>query len=134
MGVAPFEVAYVFDDVDDIYWAHEVLLTDLLNENAPKKEKRVKSQRCPFINSNLRKATYKKAILLNKVNKWKTANWEAYRKQRNITTKLKRLSIRTYFDDERCTEGTTSTDFSPTVNPFFFFKQGTSQGHCYNSI
>ena len=23
--VAPFEVAYVFDDVDDIYWAHKVL-------------------------------------------------------------------------------------------------------------
>ena len=43
VGVAPFEVAYVFDDVDDIYWAHEVLLTDLLNEHAPIKEKRVKS-------------------------------------------------------------------------------------------
>ena len=30
VGAAPFEVAYVFDDVDDIYWAHEVLFTDLL--------------------------------------------------------------------------------------------------------
>ena len=126
VGIAPFEVAYVFDDVDDIYLAHEVLLTDLLNEHAPTKEKRVQSQRYPFINSNLRKAAYKKAMLFNKFNKWKTpANWEAYRKQRNLTTKLKRLSIRTYFD-ERCTEGPTSKDFWPTVKPFFI-KQGTSQ-------
>ena len=118
VGVAPFEVAYIFDDVDDIYWAHEVILTDLLNEHAPIKEKRIKSQRCPFINSNLRKAAYKKAMLFNKFKKWKTpANWEAYRKQRNITTKLKRLSIRTYFD-ERCTEGPTSKDVWPTVKPF----------------
>ena len=72
-------------------------------------------------------------MLFNKFNKWKTpANWEAYRKQRNLTTKLKRLSIRTYFD-ERCTEGPTSKDLSPTVKPFFI-KQGTSQRPCYNSI
>ena len=32
VGVIPFDVAYVFDDVDDIYWVHEVLLTDVLNE------------------------------------------------------------------------------------------------------
>ena len=118
VGVTPFEVAYVFDDVDDIYWAHEVLLTDLLNEHAPMKAKRVKRLRCSFINSNLRKAAYKKAMLFNKFNKWKTpANWEAYRKQRNLTTKLKRLSIITDFD-ERCREGPTSKDFWPTVKPF----------------
>ena len=117
--VSPRLTLHMFDDVDDIYWAHEVLLTDLLNEHAPIKEKRVKSQRCPFINSNLRKAAYKKAMLFNKFNKWKTpANWEAYRKQqRNLTTKLKRLSIRTYFD-ERYTEGPTSKYVWPTVNPF----------------
>ena len=43
VGVTRFEVAYVFEDVDAIYWAHEVI-TDLLNEHAPIKEKRVKSQ------------------------------------------------------------------------------------------
>ena len=124
MGVARFEVAYVFDDVNDIYRAHEVLLTDLLNEHPPMKEKRVKSQQSPFINSNLRKAAYKKAMLFNKFNKWKTpANWKAYRKQLNLTTKLKRLSIRTYFD-ERCTGAPISKDFWPTVKPFFFYQTG----------
>ena len=55
---------YVFDDVEYIFWAHEVLLTDPLDEHAPIKEKRVKSQQCPFINSNIRKAAYKKQCFL----------------------------------------------------------------------
>ena len=41
VGVAPFDVAYVFNDVDDIYWAHEVLLNDLLHQHVPIKEKLV---------------------------------------------------------------------------------------------
>ena len=35
VGRIPFHAAYVFDDVDDIYWAHEWLLTDVINEHAP---------------------------------------------------------------------------------------------------
>ena len=37
-GVIPFDVAYVFDDVEAIYWAHEILHTDVVNEHAPIKE------------------------------------------------------------------------------------------------
>jgi hypothetical protein len=44
-------------------------------------------------------------------------NWEAYRKQRNLVTKLKNQSIRTYFY-ERCVGGPKSTDFYPTIKPF----------------
>ena len=118
VGVVPFQAAYVFDDVDDIYWAHEVLFTDILNEHAPVKEKYVKSKVCPFINTKLRKASYKKAMLFNKYKKWRsTANWEAYRKQRNLTTNIKRNSVRTYFD-ERCAGGPKSKYFWPTVKPF----------------
>ena len=89
-GVIPFRVAYVLDDVDDIYWAHETLLTDVLDEHVPVKEKSVKTKQTPFVNSNLRKAAFKKSMLFNKYPKWRTpANWESYRKQRNLTTKLK---------------------------------------------
>ena len=35
VGVVPLQAVHVFDDVDDtcIYWAHEVLFTDILNDN-----------------------------------------------------------------------------------------------------
>ena len=45
------------------------------------------------------------------------ANWERYRKQRNLTSKLKRQSVRSYFY-ERCPGGPKSKDFWPTVKPF----------------
>ncbi|KAK2186232.1 hypothetical protein NP493_209g00006 [Ridgeia piscesae] len=108
VGVIPFDVAYVFDDVDDIYWAHEVLLTDVLNDHAPIKEKTVKTKQTPFMNSKLRKAVLKKSMFSNKYKTRRTpANWEAYRMQRNLCTR------------EVCRW---SKDFWPTVKPFLLNK------------
>ena len=118
VGVIPFHVSYVFGDINDIYWAHEYLLKDVLDEHAPVREKTVKTKQCPFMNSRLRKAAFKKAQLFNKFTKWRTpANWERYRKQRNLTSQLKRQCVRSYFY-ERCAGGPRSKDFWPTVKPF----------------
>jgi lipopolysaccharide/colanic/teichoic acid biosynthesis glycosyltransferase len=69
------------------------------------------SQPAPFMNKTLRSAVYKKRMTHNKFLKDKgNKNWEAYRKQRNLVTKLKKQSIRTYFY-ERCVGGPKSTDF-----------------------
>ena len=43
--------------------------------------------------------------------------------KRNLTTNIKRNSVRTYFD-ERCAGGPKSKDFWPTVKPFL-----TNKGH-----
>jgi hypothetical protein len=51
------------------------------------------------MNKTLRRMTHNK-FLKDKSKK----NWEAYRKQRNLVTKLKKQSIRTYFY-ERCVGG-----------------------------
>ena len=118
VGAIPFHVAYVFDDLDDIYWAHATLLLDIIDEHAPIREKSVKAKLTPFMNSQLRKASFKKAMMFNKYKQCQTAtNWELYRIQRNLVTKLKRQSIRNYFH-ERCAGGPKSKDFWPTVKPF----------------
>jgi hypothetical protein len=44
-------------------------------------------------------------------------NWETYRKQRNLVTKLKKTSIKTYFF-ERTAGGPKSSTFYPTIKPF----------------
>jgi hypothetical protein len=50
------------------------------------------------MNQNLRNVIYKKKMYHNKFLKQKTdKNWETYRKQRNLVTKLKKTSIKTYF-------------------------------------
>ncbi|KAH3849140.1 hypothetical protein DPMN_091536 [Dreissena polymorpha] len=35
----PFHIAHVFDDIDDIYWTHEHMLKQVIDEHAPVKEK-----------------------------------------------------------------------------------------------
>ena len=65
----------------------------------------------------------KKPCFLTNIKKWRSpANWEAYHKQRNLTTNIKRNSVRTYFD-ERCAGGPKSKDFWPTVKPFLSNKE-----------
>ena len=119
VGRVPFHVAGVFDDVDDIlYWAHERLLTDIIDEHAPIKERAVKSRRPAYMNGDLHGAVYKKRMLFNRYKKCRTsANWEDYRKQRNHVTKLKKQSMRLYFF-ERCSGAPKSKDFWPTIKPF----------------
>ena len=66
-------------------------------------------------------------MLRSKFEKYKTnKTWEAYRKQRNLVTKLKRKSINTYFQ-ERCTGGQKSKHFYTTVKPFLSKKSTGSQ-------
>jgi hypothetical protein len=54
----------------------------------------------------------------NKFIKYKSdKNWEIYRKQRNLVTKIKRDSIKTYFY-ESTAGGPKATSFYPTIKPF----------------
>ena len=100
VGAIPFHVAYMFDDLDDIYWAHETLLLDIIDEHAPIREKSVKAKLTTFMNSQLHKACFKKAMMFNKYKQCQTAtNWELYHIQHNLVTKLKRQSIRNYFQE-----------------------------------
>ena len=70
------------------------------------------------MNSELRKAVYRKQMFRSKFEKNRSdKNWEKFRKQRNLVTKLKRKSIKSYFL-ERCVGGEKSSDFWPTIKPF----------------
>lgn len=59
-----FHAAYVFKDIDDTYWAHERVLTDVIDEHAPIKERISKARKPAFMNGNLRRAIYKKTHAL----------------------------------------------------------------------
>ena len=63
---APFHVFTLFDDADDCYWAYETLLIDIVDEHAHRKQKYPQKYSPPLINSELRKAIYKKEMLRNK--------------------------------------------------------------------
>ena len=101
---------------------------DIVDEHAPKKQKYPKKESTPFMNSELRRAIYKKKMLHNKFKKFKNnSNWENYRKQRKYVTKLRKQSIHLYFF-ERCSGGPKSKDFWPTIKPFLSSK--SSKNDC----
>jgi hypothetical protein len=79
------------------------------------------------MNRELRKAIYNKQMLRNKFEKYHTdKTWEAYRKQCNLVTKLKKRSVRTYFL-ERCIGGHKANNFWHTVKPFLSKKSTGGQ-------
>ena len=82
--------AFIFDDIDDIYWAHELILNDVIKDHVPIKERKSKVQKPVYMNGELRRSIFKKHMLFNKYKNFKTSSkWEKYRKQRNPVSKLR---------------------------------------------
>ncbi len=81
-------------------------------------------------------STYKKAIknkarLQHKKESFPNSkNWENFRIQRNLTTKLKRKSVRMYFHETCGDDGKSdSRTFYSTLRPFYFDKGNRSSGN-----
>ena len=70
------------------------------------------------MNKRLRRAVRDKTRLYNKFKKYPNSrNWETYRLQRNLTTTIRKASIRDYFKS-KCSEGVKNPNFWKTVKPF----------------
>ena len=118
MENVPFHAIDCFDDPSTTLWAFNSLFTSVLDIHAPLKTKTIRGNEPPFMNSSLRKAVRRKKQLLNRFKARRSnTNWEAYRSQRNLTTKIRRNSIKNYFI-ERCAQGPKHKDFWRTIKPF----------------
>ena len=127
LSVAPFHVSQVFDDVDDQIWFHNSLLSNVIDKNAPKKQKIITLKQLPYMNDQLRKAINVKAAMKRKYLKISSQNnWEKYRKQRNLVNKLKKSSLQKYFQ-EKCHKGNNKgKHFWEIVKPFMTNKNKTN--------
>ena len=104
MSVIPHHVGEIFDDVEDSFWFVHKLSMDVMNEHAPIKKRYIKHMQAPFMNNTLRKSINVKGMLCRRNEKFHNKhNWELYRKQRNLCTKIRKQSIRTYML-KTCTE------------------------------
>jgi hypothetical protein len=115
-----------------MYSDFEEAFIQTVDKHAPVKQRKPCQNPAPFINKELRKAVYKKRQLHNKYNKCKTkSNWENYRQQRNLVTKIKKRSIKTYFF-ERCIGGPKS--LSTTVTFPISFATFIKKSFCYHVL
>ena len=63
-----FHVSEIFDDIDDVHWAHNHLLMSVIEHHAPLKTIFVKGKQLPYMNSDLRKA-------INQRNMWRSRHF-----------------------------------------------------------
>lgn len=90
----------------------------ILDKHAPMKTKFIKNKKAPFMNSELRKAIFKKRMFFNKFrNSKRPITWNKYKAQRNLCTRLRKKSINSYFA-LKCAGGVQNKDFWPTIKPF----------------
>jgi hypothetical protein len=65
LATAQLHVSEVFDDVNDCCWAFTKLQTDVMDEHAPFKKKKLRKLQVPFNSGRYRRAIYKKTQMKN---------------------------------------------------------------------
>ena len=87
MHSVPFHTCDIFDDVGDIVWAHEQLVTSVIDSHTPLKQRCVKNDQIPFMNATLRKAIHQR-------NMWRS---RSFGDKRNTTAREKYVFWRNVF-------------------------------------
>ena len=98
MNDAPWHTAFIFDETDDIVDAWYKIFTNVLDDYAPIKQKRVKKISQPkWFTDDLKNEIQRRDYLLKKAKKTQNADdWSHYRKARN-KNELISMTKRDYF-------------------------------------
>ena len=122
--IAPFHVSEIFDNVDDSLWFCSKLLTNIIDENAPVKTRKIRNKQVPYMNGELRKAINVRNMLRRKFLKTRSSqDWNKYKKLRNFVTHLRRKSILQHIS-LKCNKniGSNGREFWKTIKPIMSFK------------
>ena len=87
MECAPWSVAEVFEDIDDVAWAWKTLYKDILSNHLSERKVKIRSDTLPWMNAHIRKNMNKGYKLLKQAKETgSNVLWSAYKKLRE--TKL----------------------------------------------
>ena len=112
----PWDTAYTFDDVNDIWCHWESLLKQAIDHHAPLKRVNLKSNHLPWINPAIQKQMRIRNLLYKKFRRIPTnENWNKYRCQRNKVTALKKQSVKDFCFD--------TASVSSSCSPGLFWKK-----------
>ena len=97
-----------------------------INKHVPLKNKTIRGNQAPFMNKELAKAITTRSRLKNIFIKDKyKQNWQAFAKQRNKCTKLRKKAIKFHFAKVTGNGMMTNRCFWKTVKPFLNMKFST---------
>ncbi len=116
--VSPFSEISNISDCDSSYKSYSNILQDIFEKSAPVKQKVIKKQQIVTMNSQLRKAIFKKNMLQHMLMKIRDKNTEEkFHFTKNLVTSLKWNSIGKYFKN-KCTNGSRNIHLWKTIKPF----------------
>ena len=124
----PFDVTYIFEDIDDIHWAWSYLLCSVLENHAPIKRKTANREHVSFMTRELLEAIRKRNKLKRLYNESKRRlDWDRYKTQRNLTSSLRRKAVSNYFRTTASNARGNPKKFWQTVKPFMHSKKNISR-------
>ena len=110
------------------YERFETIFLNVLNKHAPYKKKILRANQQPYITKTLRKAIMKRSELERKYYKNSSPeNNKAYRKQKNLCSKLYKRERKKYYSNLDIKNITDNKKFWKTMKPFFSEKGVFSQ-------
>ena len=124
----PFDVTYIFEDIDDIHWAWSYLLCSVLENHAPIKRKTANREHVSFMTRELLEAIRKRNKLKRLYNESKRRlDWDRYKTQRNLTSSLRRKAVSNYFRTTASNARGNPKKFWQTVKPFMHSKKTSAR-------
>ena len=96
LSCAPFYVANVFEDKDDVQWAWSLMFDEICDKHAPFKKIKIRSKSDPWItNETRRKMNHRYKLFKSAVSTKDETAWANYKKIRNeITADVRRAKAR----------------------------------------
>ena len=131
LSTVPFDVCDIFDDVDDIVWAQQHLISSVIDFHAPLKQRYLRSNQVPYMNGQLRKAIHQRNMWRNKhfKDKRNPIARAQYVRCRNNVVKITKSSVNTYFGKKCVNYHGSSKQFFKTVKPFLSNKSNSVGGN-----
>ena len=124
---APWQVAEVFDDIDDKYVYWNGLLESVLNEHVPLRRKIVRDKDIPYMTMAWKKAIRNKRKYAVQFSKNRAQeNFELKKKYRNIATRERRKAIKHYWRKMSEELNEKPSEFYKTFWPFLNNKSTNS--------
>ena len=128
--MAPWHVGDIFDSIEDKYSFWDSLLNYVLDEHAPFKKLRVRAQDVPYMTSEWKRAIRNKRKFSKQFSKNRTQlNLELKNKWRNEATKLRRKSIKSYWQKVCNNLNSNPKQFYNTFNTFLNHKKDACAGN-----
>ena len=95
----PWWVTSLFDDIDDVTHAWELLFKDVLDTHIPTRTAKIRKESLPWVTGEIRKEMNKRYKLLRKCDGTRntSAFWEEYKRTRNKVTKMLREAESTFW-------------------------------------